>query len=444
MSSTYRTKKHIALLALLLSAAGLSLASCPADLDPANCRYSITSTSVNGLGIFDLNASGSSGVAMNYDLATENLPDLFGAPYKGMPNPWNFGLDYNFYITKDGPLGSKGPLGAKGPLGKYGPVLNNGVDNTQSANVFFPQSIDAKFIYTTPSQWCGNNCYTATGPLGEAGPLTNVAYHKDMPHLNENSFDVQNAPDDYNDFPHHLDASGVWGNLGPLGPLGAMGPTGPLGPLFVPNRITSGEYLESPGSSVVKRTQKVTYHTDAQGTIYREYPLFEMYTRFQAQVMNTIYAPHTASPNDTSFGVSSADIVGANGDVYYFNSAYKQWLSIVVVPGGGDAGIDDKLNFSLWVRKPAGWEQILTANNANSLISFSMVRVNSGEKLRVIVTSVNAQSKPYNLYVTGSGYAEWKDTILPAVPKDTFGARSQKSGPNRFNTVGKHQYRQPY
>ena len=31
-----------------------------------------------------------------------------------------------------------------------------------------------------------------------------------------------------NNFPHNLDAMGVWGILGPLGPLGALGPLGPL------------------------------------------------------------------------------------------------------------------------------------------------------------------------------------------------------------------------
>jgi hypothetical protein len=437
------------LLAILLAAAAsLVHAACPADLDPALCRYSITSASVSGLGPYDVGGYASTSISMNYDLAADNWADVFGTPYKGAPNYWNAGQDYAYYIRGNGPLGAYGPIGANGPLGAYGPVINIGVNNTSSPNDYFPTAIPSKYLYTGAS-WCSSGCYGPNGPLGQAGPLNPVAYHRDMPHLNEYWYDYQDAWDDYNDFPHQLDASGVWGILGPLGPLGALGPTGPLGPMnaLAISRNAAGDYVDSQNPAQIKRIASVVYQTNAQGqtTALRYYDLYEMYTKARAQQLGT-----GANPvNDTSFGVISPDINLAGGDTYLFNSKYAQWLSLVVVPGSGSSGQTDNFNFTLSTFAGGVWKTVLTANNATlssgGLISFAMVRVKQDEQLKIKVTAPDGRNRPYNLYVTGSGFSEGSGAAgAPMLPADTFGARSQKTGPARFNIVGGHQRRDAY
>jgi hypothetical protein len=443
------TFRKFFLTALLAGSTTLALAACPTDLDPALCRYSITSTSVSGLGPYDVGGYASSTVSMNYDLATDNGVDVFGTPYKGARNYWNVGQDYEYYIRGNGPLGAYGPIGANGPLGAYGPVINVGVNNTQSPNNSFPTTISSQYIYTG-SSWCSTACYGPNGPLGQAGPLNPVAYHRDMAHLNEYWYDYQDAWDDYNDFPHQLDAAGVWGILGPLGPLGALGPTGPLGPMnaLAINRTAAGDYVDNQNPAVLKRAVAVVYQTNAQGqtSALRNYDLYEMYTKTRAQQLGTGSNP----VNDTSFGVVSPDINVAAGDNYLFNSKYTQWLAVAVVPGSGSSGQTDNFNFTLWTAVAGGtWKKVLTANNATlasgGLISFAMVRVKQNEQLKLTVTTPDGRNRPYNLYVTGSGFAESTGAAgAPMVAIDSFGARSQKTGANRFNITGNHQRREAY
>jgi hypothetical protein len=186
----------------------------------------------------------------------------------------------------------------------------------------------------------------------------------------------------YNDLNINLDSAGVWGTQGPLGILGALGVLGALGPTSIsvlPGMTTTseGKYLTltSSGSSVVVRqTQPLRYAHD--GSFYRVYDLFEMYSRSYALTMCSSPPPPSSSAslppppascdaNDSSFGVDASTVLTEKhgedqgdghgvitsglmmedgvpigvSDKYSFVSKYNQFVHLNLIPYGGTPGL---------------------------------------------------------------------------------------------------------
>lgn len=305
-----------------------------ADTDVLTNRLIITSNQVNALSRSDVR-SGSTAIQMYYD-ATD------GVIYASKLNGWN--QDWALYIQAPSALGASGPLGAYGPLGSAGPLFN--VSATAPAGFVASQYTYGTYAWGSSERY-GADAFGASGPLGASGPITEASLYNTMYHLNENASCVDGLDGvcDWNDFPHALDPSGVWGVLGPLGPTGALGALGPLGILGFGHQ-TGVVYVDGNGSytgfyknGALTRRLDIPYNG---GSVVRRYDLFEMYSR--AFLQSAQLSPATFT-NDTSFSVDARSFspLTSTNDEYVFASNYDQYISIVVTPVNPHSDFDFKV-----------------------------------------------------------------------------------------------------
>lgn len=365
--------------------------------------------------------------------------------FAGKDNAWNG--DWSTYIRPGSALGRDGPLGYLGPLSSIGPI--GPVAGTFSWMWGYPWNamLSGSFV------WSDSPAFTAQGPLGNLGPLTEQKIYTTMYHINQSGdYANSNGSDDKNDFPHQLDPSGIWGILGPAGPLGALGPLGPLGPNGY-GKIASidwrtGDYqlsgqtvrtLEPPGTS-------------------RRYELVELYPR--GNLVSRQMTP-TGFVNDTSFSVNAVDLFclsgygNADDHIYYFRSAREQWVSIVLSNANGVAEFD----FDVYI-KPDAYGTAAFKNSANAktwfgsrtkvfsvsglsgLQNFALVRAKGNEVFKVVVRPSRwvgtAERCGYMFHVTGSGFQE-QVTSSWAVDSRLFAPNRFSGGITTFNITGPHQ-----
>ena len=428
----------IALICLLLVAGRMAVGqadlvigqSCGSN-DPTRCRMVVTGASIYALTPDNFDSSSSSAIVMVFDLRDDPLESNKVAPWIPALDP--LGLTVFEYSRAGGPLGLNGPIGYSGPLGSVGNIPNRfqGRMPTSKTRTYENNWCDpAGDSSASSSRGANDTCvYGPAGPLGELGPLDPFGYFFTMYHLGEGINFEQN----YN---MNLDSSGVWGVQGPLGPTGALGPLGPLGPFGISLQpgvvtLTTGEYQYN--GSVIRTTSPIEYA--ANGTIFRVYDLFEIYTRaFALEMMN----------NDCSFGIDSylKDPEGA-GDTFIFLSNHTQFVTINIVP----VNVLSVYGLTLAVSHDGGRTFNVTGQSLSNPYSsdsgiqnFIVTRANPGEMFGITV-SVVYNTAPvasgYYLYVTGSGLT----TIAKGVRSDddVWGPRQQTSGPARFNINGAHQ-----
>ncbi len=273
------------------------------------------------------------------------------------------------YLSPNSALGPLGPIGAFGPLGWLGPVG----DNSWNTSAWMSGAGDW-------SSWSDkvNGPLGERGPLGPDGPLSETAYKKTLPAIN--------------DFSKQLQAGGVWTVLGPLGPLGALGPLGPIGAHgFAVDR--DGNYTHD---GDIMRTVDVPYDGAT-----RRFGLVEKYTEEAAKKMRD---------NDTSFMVTGTLEQADEVDSYTFKSPETQYVTIVAVPENAISDFDLELT--------NGAHRRVTSNSDGSeelniffipapkghYIDFIQARVSAGEELSVKVTAKKVMSvfRGYRLIVVGS------------------------------------------
>lgn len=399
-------------------------------------------------------------IRMYYDVSDTN------AGYAFQPNNWN--ADWSAYISPTSALGPTGPLGYSGPLSAVGPLKGNsfswGFISWLPTNY---ASWVGSYFWNGSASFGSASPYSATGPLGSTGPLSDKALYTDMYHLNEViGSATQEASNDKNDFPHQLDASGVWGILGPAGPLGALGPLGPLGSLgygasglVTINSVTG----DMQANGVTKRNLAVQYNTSAPA-ITRTYDLSEVYPRAN---LITRQATPASFVNDTSFSVDAVtpacnlSYSAAQNHTYYFQSKSDQSVSMLLT----NANAYGDLDFDVYIKAdPSGsfntaadaatWfgntakkfgvstTAALWYNMASGLQDFAVTRVKKNEVIKVVVKAPLAttyDSCGYYLHVTGTGFQTQTGTDA-ATDSTLFAARRTSSaGFKTFNVTGVHQ-----
>lgn len=407
------------------------------------------------------NNNSAGAVRMYYD------PTDAYAGYAGKPNYWNH--DWSTYITANSALGPYGPLGYSGPLGSSGPLY--GQSFSWGFISWLPSNYSSwvgRYFWDGAANFGASSPYGPSGPLGSTGPLTEKALYRDMYHLNETIGSThQEQSNDFNDFPHQLDAAGVWGILGPAGPLGVLGPLGPLGPLgygssgAVTINSTTGE-MQANGQT--KRTLTVQHDTDATPT-YRIYDLVELYPR--ANLISRQANP-ASFVNDTSFSVDAVSLSctlsysSSSNHTYYFQSKYDQFVSIVLTNANAYGELDfdvyikadpngsfkNATNAATWFGSPPKAFGVATAsalwgNSAIGLQDFAMFRVRKNEVIKVVVKApfyTGYDSCGYVMHVTGSGFQTYAGTQTPQdstlfAPRRTNAANGNKT----FNITGAHQ-----
>lgn len=429
-----RTTAALVLLLVVASRSCFSYAQSPQE----PCRMVITAQLVQSLSAqhFDSNHGGA--ITMHYDLHSDPAAKGSSIRWTRTADEWGWSL-YNH--TQGGHLGADGPLGAMGPLGAFGRIQSRFHGSTPE---------EEKLSYT--NNWClhapGRNdswCeYGSNGELGEQGPLSEGSYYRSMYHSGEGTTGWAQS------FNINQDASGVFGILGPLGPTGPLGPLGLLGPLTLSLQpgITTDDYgVFHYQSDVIRSTAPL--HFDFSGTVFRQYDLFEMYSRDYAIKMGAV---PTMPRNDCSFGVDSfLQSPSPNGDLYRFDSVRAQWVTVTVVPA------DPADRFTLTVVSSTNegrtYDHIVatSANTNASLANFVVFRSNpksdkAVEYLGAVVSPSPGhvgQRSGYFLYVVGSGFAEGA-APNKVRPVDYFSPRPQASGNYSFNILGSHQSCLPF
>lgn len=405
--------------------------------DPALCRVVVTSNQVYALGTGNMSAASPAAIIMKYDLVDDPAS-------KNAVDPWYSGADGTGKTAYDmtratGPLGTEGNLGYAGPLGSSGALPQRYI-GTVPTN---PQlGYYNNWCSAAPAQSDQGCVYGSYGALGQDGPLNPSYYFNQMYHLEQSDYWHGN----YN---HNLDSAGVWGIQGPLGPTGALAALGPLGPLGISPQAgmtTTADGVYQVGGTIVRQTQPVRYAHDASS--YRVYDLVEMYGKSYAKKMGT--GCQDCVENDTSFAVDSLmQGTVSGGDVYYFTSKFKQFVSINVVP----VNLYTAYGIALSVSTDGGasYAPVASANSnpfsfGSGLMNFIVLRANSGEKyqvkLNLLYTGIGSDPG-YYLYVTGSGLAEISNGVVNSNP-DLWGPRLQSDGTYRFNINGAHQAWYPW
>jgi len=399
-------------------------------------------------------------IRMYYDASDSN------AGYASQPNYWN--ADWSTYIQASSALGPLGPLGYAGPLSAVGPLKGNSF--AWGWISWLPSNYTSwvgTYFWNGSATFGSSGPYGASGPLGHTGPLTEKALYTDMYHLNETiGAGTQESSNDYNDFPHQLDAAGVWGILGPAGPLGALGPLGPLGQLgygssgaVIVNSVTGD--METNGQT--KRKLTVQYNTSSPAT-YRIYDLSEVYPRGN---LITRQAAPANFVNDTSFSVDAISpgctlsYASSQNHTYYFQSKYDQFVSLVLT----NANAYGELDFDVYVKSdPAGtfnsasdaaaWfgstpkkfgvstTSALWYNTATGYQDFTVFRAKKNEVIKVVVKAPFAtgyDSCGYFLHVTGTGFQTQTGTAVAADSNLFAPRRTSPAGYRTFNVTGVHQ-----
>lgn len=323
------------------------------------------------------------------------------------------------------------------------------------------------------NNWCtadpnerDENCvYGSFGPLGESGPLGEYQYYYEMYHLEEETYW-------YNDYNINLDASGIWGIQGPLGTSGALGVLGALGPLGISLQVgvatsSNGVYSVKDDSNcyiTIRKTQLIRY--DHGATMFREYELFEMYSREYALSMTS----DPISGNDCSFAVDASTALLSNTvvtdgkdtsvkDTFHFHSSGDQFLTLLLVPFGGEnlkQSSMPPINLSMTLSCNSSFIsdaelQISPSNIQNGLSPYITTRAFNGEFCQVDVhatvrtcdvaeASRDRSWTGYYLFVTGSGLtvSDQKKGVTDTNP-DIWGMRKQSNGARSFNINGPHQ-----
>ncbi|MBI1891608.1 MAG: hypothetical protein HYS18_13230 [Burkholderiales bacterium] len=457
-------KKRI-LAALLALAANGALAAAT-EFDVSNSRLLISSNTIWN-NVAGSNVSGPFGnstlgnIRMYYDASDTN----YG--YASAPNYWNY--NWSAYLQTSSALGPLGPLGYAGPLSSIGPLGTNSYSWSPSS--WLPNNYSAWMgsnVWNGSAAFGSGSPYGPSGPLGYNGPLTTQALYTTMYHLNEvvgSSHQEQSS--DYNDFPHQLDPSGVWGILGPAGPLGALGPLGPLGKLgygssgYVTVNSTAGDFQSG---GVTARSLMVQHDNNAPAT-YRIYDFSEIYPR--ANLISRQANP-SSFRNDTSFSV---DAVSASctlsysstaNHTYYFQSKYEQFVSLVLTNANAYAELD----FDVYIKADtsdtfktstdaAAWFGTPTkkfgVDTASALWygytvgyqDFATFRVKKNEVIKVVVKApygTGYDSCGYHLHVTGTGFQTQAGTGGTPSDSTLFAPRrTSASGYPTFNVTGYHQ-----
>lgn len=457
-------KKFIA--GLVLLAASASAIAQSTEFDVTSNRLLVSANTISTNVTFS-DVSGPTGnnvlgkVRMYYDYS-----DTYSG-YASKPNFWNY--NWSQYLQAGSALGPLGPLGYTGPLSSVGPLW--GGSFSWGSISWFPSNYSAwvgKYFWNGDPLFGASSPYGPSGALGANGPLSEKALYRDMPHLNETIGSAnQEQSNDYNDFPHQLDPSGVWGILGPVGPLGALGPLGPLGRMgygssgLVSIDSTTGDMI---ANGQIKRTVEVQYDTASPAT-YRQYELSELYPR--ANLVSRQTNP-SSFVNDTSFSVDavspSCTLSYANSDnhTFYFKSKYDQFVSIVLTNTNAYAELDfdvyikadtgntfnSSTNAAAWFGSPAKKFGVNTAsalwnNTAVGYQDFAVFRVKKNDVVKVVVKapfSTGYDLCGYLLHVTGSGFqtkaagGTYTDSTLFA-PRRTNATTGNKT----FNITGVHQ-----
>lgn len=237
----------------------------------------------------------------------------------------------------------------------------------------------------------------------------------------------------------------LYSPLGPTGVLGVLGALGPLGISRQPGVTTTSDGLytvldaSTNNQVTIRKTKPMRYLHDA--SLYYIFDLYEMYSK--------AYALKLGQTNDCSFGV---DAYGQNpsaaGDVYYFTSSYRQFVSLNVVSGTTDSESVYTLLLECKSSTGSSFRDIAEATSnayvsGGGLANFMVTRLRAGEQCRVtvklVVMNSSEISKGYYLYVTGSGFQTMTSGGIYNVDPDVFGARPQKDGSKAFNINGPHQ-----
>lgn len=449
---------------------------------PDTYRMVVSAKTVESLSAGSV-SSGSAAIRMTYDSSDATMG------YANTTNYWN--QDWSLYLSPNSALGPYGPLGAYGPVSSVGPLFNGSLGGFYSAASWYSGGFANIFqtgsstigIYGPSVDWTqipANNDLSSSGmlsnagPLGSTGPLTEYNLYTAMYHLNENlpvvfgfpcSDNQKDGNCDYNDFPHHLDPSGVWGILGPIGPTGPLGPLGPLGKLGVGKLTTAtylgvgtvfsvdsdGQYQQAPVANPAAKSVKRTIIVPQTAGAYRRYPLVEMYNK------SFLLSPPMGFVNDTSFSVDASGSVNAAGDEFPMSSNFDQFVSATVTP----VNLYGEFKLEVLRFKNGAWENIYAGDNksafsggfTNGFVDFVMFRAKDGESLKIKVTPADnsaATNFGYLLHVTGSGFEEGPmNAFSKTANKALFDPRAKIYSPAcspwscpyrlKFNTKGSHQ-----
>jgi hypothetical protein len=455
--------KPLAFALLLLSAAAQAT---QVEFDTEANRLLISaSTITSNLAASDVAALPGNGTAGNVRMYYDSTDTYTG--YAAKPNYWN--QDWSAYIQPGSALGPLGPLGYSGPLSAVGPL--KGYSYSWGSISWFPTNYSAWvgfYIWNGSANFGSANPYGASGPLGYSGPLTEKALYRDMPHLNETMDGVQEAGSDYNDFPHELDPSGVWGILGPAGPLGALGPLGPLGKLGygssgnVTVSASSGDFQVN---GQTKRSLMVQYDNNSPAT-YRIYDFSEVYPHDN---LITRQANPSANGfvNDTSFSVDAVSsgctlsYASAQNHTYYFQAKSDQFVSLVLTNANAYA----ELNFDVYIKADASgtfknatdaatWFgstplkfsvatiSALWNNTAVGYQDFAVFRAKKNDVIKVVVKAPYGtayDSCGYFLHVTGTGFQTQVGSGAASDSTLFSPRRVSTAGFKTFNITGVHQ-----
>ncbi len=387
-------------------------------------------------------------VRMYYDIR-----DQTAGGFAGKENAWNG--DWSLYVSPASALGRNGPLGYAGPLGTLGPVGPLSSRSFSWAWASWMPGFVSDWISANNVIWNNTSPFSDLGPLGRYGPLTEQQIYTTMVHINQSGdYASSNGSNDFNDFPHHLDPSGIWGVLGPAGPLGALGPLGPLGRngygKIVSIDLGTGDYVKS---GQIVRTLEPT------GTS-RSYDLVELYPRANL-VRRQMNPARSQFVNDTSFSVDAVDLFCAMGygsredHSYYFLSKREQWVSLVLT----NANAYSEFDFEVSIRPDGtGAAAFAAATDAGSWFgnpfpafkvtassgfqNFAMVRARAGEVFKLTVkpsrTVGVTERCGYMLHVVGSGFGEVKSSSW-TVDSNLFAPNRHANGITTFNITGAHQ-----
>lgn len=283
-----------------------------------------------------------------------------------------------------GPLTYYGPIGAYGPLSSYGPIGASAWEPSDWTEVW--EDVYGTFFSEFDFFADADGSLSIAGPLGPDGPYTTTAYCDTLPSIN--------------DFGKHLQAGGIWSVLGPAGPLGPIGPLGPLGPngsaaqLYPPD--SNGNFIDPKTAKIVSSINIV--QNDGK-TLYRTYPLYELY--------NASYA--LGRVNDMSWLATSGSISGSDHQVWQTQSAFDQTVSVVAIMNQASIYNLEHLSISI-TDKNTGL--VITANQETSDLNPSIQYVNQvffrateGHNYSIAVSATEKNNKEtisYRIIVTGS------------------------------------------
>lgn len=381
-------KVRLFLFLMLCSARVVSECAVPNCIDCGSSGWSTNnfsiSNSINEESIHSLSylASENPYKALNLAIDTNVTPTVTSNLSSGFEYPrWYLSQNYQYttYLVS-GPLTNLGPVGPYGALSSWGPIGKSAWNPTTYIDEWakFYGTFFKEFDYFVKA----NGPLTISGPLGSSGPYTTSAYCSELPAIN--------------DFGKHLQAGGIWSILGPAGPLGPVGPLGPLGPngtaavLYPPD--SNGNYIDPNTKAVV---DSVTIYESDNKTVYRAYPLYELYNANYAQ----------SRVNDMSWMVSDATLPAISAQSWRVKADSDQYVSVLALMN--EATESNLIPLIIAVEDMTTGVQLVSALEPSSKPRYQYTsqlffRAQEGHEYNILIQTFSTKSVNYRLLVTGS------------------------------------------